>query len=152
MADPGFPRRGGANFQGGGKNLLFGQIFPKNCMKMKEFGPRRGGHASLVPPLRSANGHMKNRQCFLTNSNDCLCFARCERRVYHSRTLYWVSVLVCTVLFLTENALIWCISAFRIHISKQTYIALKEHDVGFQMTMRGEMNVKVTSWDRSLFT
>ena len=31
---------GGANFQGGGANLLFNQIFPENCMKMKEFGPR----------------------------------------------------------------------------------------------------------------
>ena len=38
----------------------------------------------------------------------------------------------------------YCISAFRIHISKQTYIALKERDAGFQMTLRGEMNVKVT--------
>ena len=41
VADPGFPR-------GGGANLLFDQKFPKNCMKMKEFGP--GGGA---PPLRS---------------------------------------------------------------------------------------------------
>ena len=29
--------------------------FPKNCMKLKEFGPPRG-RASLAPPLRSANG------------------------------------------------------------------------------------------------
>ena len=35
---------GGANFQGGGTNLLFGQISPENCMKMKECGP------SLAPP------------------------------------------------------------------------------------------------------
>ena len=53
VADPGFPRRGGgwggANFQGGGVNLLFNQTFPKNCMKIKEFGPRgEGGHASLA--------------------------------------------------------------------------------------------------------
>ena len=39
---------GGANFQGGDKNLLFGQFFPENCMKMKEFGPGGGG---AVPPL-----------------------------------------------------------------------------------------------------
>ena len=55
MADPGFPRGGGANLQGGGTHLLFGQKFPENCMKMKEFGPR-GGHVSLASPLRSANG------------------------------------------------------------------------------------------------
>ena len=42
MADPGFPR-GGANSKGR-------DIFsPKNFMKMKEIGPRRG--ASLAPPL-----------------------------------------------------------------------------------------------------
>ena len=45
---------GGANPQGGGANLLFCPIFPKNCMKMKEFGPRGGGGASLAP-LRSVN-------------------------------------------------------------------------------------------------
>ena len=50
VADPGFPRGGGANHQGGGANLLFGRNFPKSCMKMKEFGPRGGGHTSLVPP------------------------------------------------------------------------------------------------------
>ena len=57
VADPGFPRGGGANPQGGGTNLLFGKKFPENCMKMKEFGP--GGRMFLVPtPLRSANaGH-----------------------------------------------------------------------------------------------
>ena len=43
VADPGFPR-------GGGANLLFGHNCPENCMKMKEFGPRGGG-ASLAPPL-----------------------------------------------------------------------------------------------------
>ena len=33
---------GGANFQGGVANLLFGQIFTENCIKLKEFGPRGG--------------------------------------------------------------------------------------------------------------
>ena len=42
VADPGFPRGGGANPQGGGASLLFGQKFPKNSMKMKEFEPRGG--------------------------------------------------------------------------------------------------------------
>ena len=31
---------GEGNLQGGGENLLFGQIFPENCMEMKEFGSR----------------------------------------------------------------------------------------------------------------
>ena len=54
VADPEFPRRGGGNFQGGDANLLFNQIFPENCMKMKEFGPRGGARvpgAPLDPPL-----------------------------------------------------------------------------------------------------
>ena len=34
-ADPGFPRGGVANPKGGDASLLFGQIFPDNCMKMK---------------------------------------------------------------------------------------------------------------------
>ena len=49
LADLGFPRGGGAKPHGGGANLLFGQKFPENCMKMKEFGPT-GGHASLAHP------------------------------------------------------------------------------------------------------
>ena len=47
VVDPGFSRRRGANFPDG-------QIFPQNCMKMKEFGPR--GKARVPgAPLRSAN-------------------------------------------------------------------------------------------------
>ena len=44
---------GCANFRGRCVNL-FGKSFVENCMKMKEIGPR-GGHASLAPPLGSAN-------------------------------------------------------------------------------------------------
>ena len=33
------------------KIAIIFQIFAKNCMKMKEFGPPRGGHASMAPPL-----------------------------------------------------------------------------------------------------
>ena len=39
VAVPGGEGRG-ANPQDGGANLLFGQTFPENCMKMKEIGPR----------------------------------------------------------------------------------------------------------------
>ena len=31
VADPGFPRRGGANPRGGGANILFDQFFPKTA-------------------------------------------------------------------------------------------------------------------------
>ena len=50
-ADPGFPRGGGANSPwGGGRQHTILSNFPKNCMKLNEFGPG-GGHASLAPPL-----------------------------------------------------------------------------------------------------
>ena len=42
-ADPGFPRGGSTNSKGGYEELLLSQIFPKYCMKLKEFGPRGGG-------------------------------------------------------------------------------------------------------------
>ena len=45
VANVGFPREGGA--------ILFDQLFPKNCMKIKKFWP--GGCASLAPLLRSAS-------------------------------------------------------------------------------------------------
>ena len=44
VADPGIPRGGGANCKGGCEKLLYGQFFPTNCMKLKEFG---GGGASV---------------------------------------------------------------------------------------------------------
>ena len=33
----------------GGVNLLFGQLFSKNCMKMNMFRPREGGMHPLNP-------------------------------------------------------------------------------------------------------
>ena len=42
VADPGFPRGGGANSPGGGRQHTILPKFPKNCMKLKEFGPPGG--------------------------------------------------------------------------------------------------------------
>ena len=53
VADPGFARGEGGNPLCEGAKLLFGQKFPQNCMKIKEFGPR-GGRIPGAPP-RSAN-------------------------------------------------------------------------------------------------
>ena len=51
VADPGFPLGGGANSPGtGAPTYDFCQKFPKNCMKLKEFGPR----GAPLAPLRSA--------------------------------------------------------------------------------------------------
>ena len=52
VADPGFPRGGGATpKKRGGRQPIFWPIFPENCMKMKNFwaGGRKGR-----APLRSA--------------------------------------------------------------------------------------------------
>ena len=38
LVDLGFSQAGGTNCKCGCKKLLFGQFFPKNCMKLKEFG------------------------------------------------------------------------------------------------------------------
>ena len=51
VADPGFPRGGGANPKGGGRQPIIWPIFPKNCMKMKFWA---GGGAPL---LRSATAN-----------------------------------------------------------------------------------------------
>ena len=50
MADPVFPRGISINSKGGCEKLLFNQFLFKNCMKLKEFGPR-GVRAALVPLL-----------------------------------------------------------------------------------------------------
>ena len=43
VADPGFPPGGGANSPGeGGRQHTILPKFPKNCMKLKEFGPPGG--------------------------------------------------------------------------------------------------------------
>ena len=51
VVDPGFPRVGVSIPEGGGANLLVGQKFPENRIKMKEIRPN-GRHyiMSLAPP------------------------------------------------------------------------------------------------------
>ena len=48
MADPGFPRGGSANSRGGANMIL--PNFPKNCIKLKEFGPPGGPKFYYVDP------------------------------------------------------------------------------------------------------
>ena len=64
------PRWGRQLSGGGGTNIRFCQKFPKNCMKLKEFGPPPGGLASLAPPLKSATGNLlKCETAELCNTN-----------------------------------------------------------------------------------
>ena len=50
---PGFYPRRGRQLPGGARQHTILPKFPKNCMKLKEFG-HPGGRASLASPLRSA--------------------------------------------------------------------------------------------------
>ena len=55
VADLGFPRGGGANSPEGGHQHRILPKFPKNCMKLKEFGPRGGARPKFYyvdPPLQ----------------------------------------------------------------------------------------------------
>ena len=54
VADPGFPPAGWANSQ---KCYYFSNFLQKNCMKMKEFGPRGGGIPGA--PLGSVNEYWR---------------------------------------------------------------------------------------------
>ena len=89
MADPGFPRRGGANRQGGSVNLLFGQISPQNCMNMKEIGPRGGGRASLEPPLDPPMYNIAEKQHTLVfTPKNYLDFSLVKRVQFDEKKLY----------------------------------------------------------------
>ena len=56
VADPGFPRGGGANSPWGGANIRFCQIFPKAAWNWKNLDPR-GGAASKILLCRSATAN-----------------------------------------------------------------------------------------------
>ena len=79
VADPGFPKGGGTNSPGEGRQHTMLPNFPKNCMKLKEFGPR--GVCIPHAHLRSATaygcvfrlaralfGALQEHQSILTNA------------------------------------------------------------------------------------
>ena len=61
MADPGFPRGGGANSQGGAPGYEFIKISRKLHEIKENSAPRGGGGASPAPPLRSATENILNK-------------------------------------------------------------------------------------------
>ena len=98
MADPGFPRGGGANSKGGCEKLLFSQFFPQNSIKLKEFGPRRRAPLAAPPP-RSANEHID----ILLNTTDLQCYLRrkvCSQATKFSPSLITARNEVTKVMFL----------------------------------------------------
>ena len=61
VADPGFPRGGGANSPGGAPTYDFAK-FSQKLHEIERIWAPRGGRASLAPPLRSATDYSKNTQ------------------------------------------------------------------------------------------
>ena len=77
VADPGFSP-GGAPTP---KIAIIFQIFAKNCMKMKEFGPP-GGARVPGAPLRSANGHAAifcTIICAIDRDSSWKCYKLCSK-------------------------------------------------------------------------
>ena len=72
VADPGFPRGGGANSPGGRQHTILPN-FPKNCMKLKEFGPPGEGARPkfyyVDPPLASIAHDIYPQSCALQQIN-----------------------------------------------------------------------------------
>ena len=95
MADPGFPRGGGANPEGGRQPIIW-PIFPENCMKMKKFWARGGGRASLAPPLRSATGNpvSSSRSSESTDRNREIYFSLLDLESEHNATMRMFPFLI----------------------------------------------------------
>ena len=67
MADPGFPRGGGANSPGGHQHTIFPNV-PKNCMELKEFGPPEGACVPCALFRPSTGNKIKEVRTQLTPS------------------------------------------------------------------------------------
>ena len=71
-----FPEEGALTPKGGRQPIVW-PIFPENCMKMKKFGARGGGRASLTPPLRSTTGNV-NKLLTIHEMCDYYCGIHCS--------------------------------------------------------------------------
>ena len=94
MADPRFPPGGGANSPGGGgRQHTILSKFPKNCMKLKEFGPQAGGDARpkfyyVDPPLIILIfGHCRTFVKFIWAASGGPCFFQKSRSIKKLRKL-----------------------------------------------------------------
>ena len=83
VADPGFSIGRCQLQRERSPNLLFGNNFTENCMKMKEFRPGRGGHLSLSPA--SATG-----VCVSVSVCVCVCVCVCVYEACFYATLHLI--------------------------------------------------------------
>ena len=79
VVNSGFPRGGSAISKGGCEKLLFGQVSPQNCMKLKELGPQRGRQWR---PLSSANA----LQTIIVINKHCKLSIRSQIKLYFRKT------------------------------------------------------------------
>ena len=118
VADPGFPRGGGTQLPGRRKHTILPN-FPKNCMKLKEFGPRGGGarplRTHLDPPLHVMKAYVLLRVYsgrFRTYEPKGRHTQRCNANLIFTLFCPWISmkikVLLATIVkhgFQLENEL-----------------------------------------------
>ena len=84
VADPGFPPGGAANPPGGGerKHMILPN-FPKNCMKLNEFG-LPGGERPLGP-FKSAPAYVESTQNLETRQKVVLCSKQLHANMIHNK-------------------------------------------------------------------
>ena len=110
MADLGFLRGGGANSPGGGRQHMILSNFLKNCMKLKEFGPR-GVCASLTSPLDPPLVFHRTSTQDWTDCQNSM-FVKCLNSNQETK---WVCLPIILQFFcqkLHENEIIWTGGAY----------------------------------------
>ena len=76
-----FSEEGAPTPQGGRQHTIL-LNFPKNCMKLKEFGPPEGGRrVSLAPPLRSATAYVHTMESLSARTHTNTTHAHIHNRV-----------------------------------------------------------------------
>ena len=124
LADPGFSWGGGVNSPGGA-NIRFSSNFPKNCMKLKEFGPppgARGTHAPFDPPLdhqrllpkdgtkmpKVLNNFYTNMMCLFIQLSFALRRLHCTQKS-HTGTYKWTHITynICYIVKRKNWSLYW---------------------------------------------
>ena len=83
-ADPRFPEVGAPTPRGGRQHKILAK-FPKNCMKLKEFGPPGGGafkillcRSATAPPPQAQNSSLAFKLYFFLSMKTCLSGSGCE--------------------------------------------------------------------------
>ena len=104
MADPGFPRGGGTNPKGGVPTYYLANFCQKLHENEENLGQTGGGHASLVPPLRSATADVD-----ANDASELVFFYSLTLLKLWRFSLHSLSALSCGILFSTA-----CLAVFMV--------------------------------------